>query len=295
MPKVRNAVHPEAENEDRISHSVQWWSGSVQIATTTAPPEGDSRDTVFGKHAVMLALATRESRCVYRVDNSAPHFHRLRRGDFTFLPAGHRLYSEYGGRTQHMTVLLDSDALREDVLRGDLRFPNELPAVVLKRADRGTQGLLAALESECSNPQHADALYLSYLSHALLIHLTRARDAARDNRGTGPLTRFRIARLHEYIESNLANRLTIHELAAVIDVSPAHLARLFREATATPLHRYVMSRRLAKARDLLLRTDAPLSEIALATGFSSQSHLTSVFRRSTGHPPMQFRRAGGRR
>lgn len=295
MSRTREAVGQAPANDDRISHGVQWWSGSVQIATTSAPPEGDSRDTVFDKHAVMLALATRESRCVYRVDNSAPRFHRLRRGDFTFLPAGHRLYSEYGGRTQHMTVLLDSDALREDVLRGDLRFPNELAAVVLKRADQGTHGLLAALESECRNPQHADALYLSYLSHALLVHLTRARDATRGTWSAGPLTRFRIARLHEYIESNLANRLTIHELSGVVDVSPAHLARLFRETTATPLHRYVMSRRLAKARDLLLRTDAPLSEIALATGFSSQSHLTSVFRRSTGHPPMQFRRAGGRR
>lgn len=295
MSRTRKAIRQEPANDDRISHGVQWWSGSVQIATTSAPPEGDSRDTVFDKHAVMLALATRESRCVYRVDNSAPQFHRLKRGDFTFLPAGHRLYSEYGGRTQHMTVLLDSEALREDVLRGDLRFPNELSAVVLKRADQGTRGLLAALESECRNPQHADALYLSYLSHALLVHLTRARDATRGTWSTGPLTRFRIARLHEYIESNLANRLTIHELAKVIDVSQAHLARLFRETTATPLHRYVMSRRLAKARDLLLRTDAPLSEIALATGFSSQSHLTSVFRRSTGHPPMQFRRAGGRR
>jgi AraC family transcriptional regulator len=56
----------------------------------------------------------------------------------------------------------------------------------------------------------------------------------------------------------------------------------------------VLQRRLARARELLIATDMPVVEIALATGFSSQSHLASAFRRLTGVTPGEYRREAGR-
>jgi AraC family transcriptional regulator len=55
--------------------------------------------------------------------------------------------------------------------------------------------------------------------------------------------------------------------------------------------RYVMQRRLERAKTLMRRTNQPLAQIARGSGFSDQSHLTSVFRRETGVTPGQFRAA----
>ena len=278
---------------DAAEHAVTWWSGSARIATTSTGPHGASREVRLDQHAIMLALGARGSECEYRIDGSPGRTHKMRRGDFTFLPVGHQLHSEYTGTTQHFALLLDRNALQEDVHRSVFRMPFEVAPIVLGRADPSAARLLAALESECRNPGYADSLYCSHLAHALLVQLVLRQSPPIDTPAADPLTRFRIAQLHEYIEANLGSRLTIQELAAVIDVGPSHLSRLFKRATAVPLHQYVLSRRLAKARNLLLRSDAPLSQIALSTGFSSQSHLTSTFSRATGQSPSRFRQNRG--
>ena len=56
-------------------------------------------------------------------------------------------------------------------------------------------------------------------------------------------------------------------------------------------HRYVMQARIERAKSLLANTTRPLSEVALDCGFSSQSHLSTVFRRFTGRTPGRFRKA----
>ncbi len=278
---------------DHVEHGVAWWSGAARIATTIAGPEVATREVALDHHAMILALEARGTDCSYRVDGHAEKARRLRRGDFTFLPAGHQLASSYVGRTRHLSVVIDRNALQEDVLRAGIRMPTDLRPQVLGRADEVAGGLLAALVQECREPGYADSLYCSYLAHTLLVHLVLRQPGSMPAPIAEPLNRFRVNRLHEYIEENLGRRLALKELAAVIDVGPTHLARLFKSSTSMPLHQYVMVRRLARVRSLLLRSDAPLSEIALQTGFSSQSHLTSVFSRVVGEPPSHFRRRRG--
>lgn len=59
-------------------------------------------------------------------------------------------------------------------------------------------------------------------------------------------------------------------------------ARQFREELGVSPHRYVTHARVERAKSLLAKTKRPLTEIALACGFSSQSHLATVFRRRKG-------------
>jgi len=73
---------------------------------------------------------------------------------------------------------------------------------------------------------------------------------------------------------------------------PYHFARLFRRTVGVPPHQYVLRRRVERAKELLLTGRLGLSEVALAAGFSDQSHLTRVFRRAVGLTPARFRRAG---
>jgi len=68
-----------------------------------------------------------------------------------------------------------------------------------------------------------------------------------------------------------------------------HFARAFKQSEGVTPHSYVLERRIERAQKLLAGTDIPLSRIALATGFSDQSHLARHFRARVGIAPSAFR------
>ena len=92
-------------------------------------------------------------------------------------------------------------------------------------------------------------------------------------------------RICEYIESHLDQKITLEVLAAIAGVSTHHFARAFHQSVGMPPHSYLLSRRLERAERMLRETQLPLSEIAITTGFSDQSHLARHFRRRTGMSP----------
>jgi AraC-like DNA-binding protein len=92
-------------------------------------------------------------------------------------------------------------------------------------------------------------------------------------------------RICEYIESHLEQRIGLEGLAAMAGLSTHHFARAFNQSMGIPPHSYLLSRRLERAERMLRETQLPLSEIAVSTGFSDQSHLARHFRRRTGMSP----------
>jgi AraC family transcriptional regulator len=103
------------------------------------------------------------------------------------------------------------------------------------------------------------------------------------------LSRRALRRVEEYIDAHLDSSLDIAELAACVGISASHFSRsFFRSAGLTP-HSYVMRRRLARAQDLLVKTDLALAEVALTTGFADQSHFCRRFRELVGLPPRSYR------
>ena len=105
------------------------------------------------------------------------------------------------------------------------------------------------------------------------------------------LSRERLQRVCDYIEAHLDDRLTLADLAGVACLSPYHFSRSFKQAVGVGPQRYVMERRIERAKILMRRTRQPLASIALEVGFTDQSHLTGVFRRETGMTPGRFRTA----
>lgn len=97
-------------------------------------------------------------------------------------------------------------------------------------------------------------------------------------------------RICEYIESHLDERVSLEALASMAGLSAHHFARSFRQSVGTPPHGYLLQRRLEHVEHMLRDTQLPLSQIALAAGFSDQSHLTRHFRRLTGMSPSLARR-----
>ena len=83
---------------------------------------------------------------------------------------------------------------------------------------------------------------------------------------------------------------TAEELATLADVHPVHLAAVFRKFQDQTIGEYVQNLRIEYATEMLLNKDIPLSEIALSSGFSDQSHFTRIFKRVTGTTPGEFRK-----
>ena len=81
----------------------------------------------------------------------------------------------------------------------------------------------------------------------------------------------------------------VERLANVSGVSEAHFARSFKEAFGVPPHRYLLTRRIERAKALLRDTHAPIIEIAFQTGWNSLGTFGRVFRDVTGESPSELR------
>ena len=93
----------------------------------------------------------------------------------------------------------------------------------------------------------------------------------------------------EYIYTHIKNRLTIDEVADALCLSRNYLSRLFKSEVGISFSDYVREEKIKRAKNLLRHTDYSLIDIALYLGFSSQSHFTQVFKKTTGLTPKAFR------
>jgi AraC-like DNA-binding protein len=137
-----------------------------------------------------------------------------------------------------------------------------------------------------------DPLEVEELSSGLLAATLRAMlrdgdDSRRDDFG-------RSARATESVKEAVSRdperKWTLHDLAQLANISPYHLAHVFRRKAGTSVYRFVVQMRLAKALDIILDTDTGLAAIAQEAGFASHSHLTTHFRDFFGLTPLELRR-----
>ncbi|WP_299151612.1 AraC family transcriptional regulator [uncultured Tateyamaria sp.] len=94
-----------------------------------------------------------------------------------------------------------------------------------------------------------------------------------------------------FIEENLDADVSLEALARLADTGVFNFCRIFKNTTGQSPHQYVNKRRVARAQELLTTTQAGIAEIAYEVGFSSQSHLTTAFKKATGTTPAKFRKS----
>ncbi|MEO1235732.1 MAG: AraC family transcriptional regulator [Planctomycetota bacterium] len=138
------------------------------------------------------------------------------------------------------------------------------------------------------------ALYISSLAQVLGLNLLRAfgvEDLKASSR-PGQLSRHEFGRVREYIEDNLADDVSLEDLSEVACLSTFHFTRKFKRTTGLTPHCYLVKRRVERAKQLLhdkAFADRGIAPIALACGFSDQSHMSRHFKRLTGVTPFVFR------
>jgi AraC family transcriptional regulator len=153
--------------------------------------------------------------------------------------------------------------------------------------DARFQHLAWALRAELEADEVSDPLYAESLGTAMIVRLADGVPALEGKRSKRLAPRM-AARVVEFIESNLEQRLTLSELAALADLSVPHFKVLFRETLGVPVHQYVVQRRVERARTLLLQGALSASQVALETGFAHQSHMAHWMNRVLGVTPREL-------
>lgn len=201
-----------------------------------------------------------------------------------FYPAGATART-VGESSRYAQVCWDPDLYR--VVAPDLpRMPGLEPGV-------GQDPLIAQLArslAEGAGQGTLDRLLAETLVTAIALRTAQLFGGVRTEPPPDP-GRPRLRRVLDHIEANLGRDLGLVELAQVACLSPFHFSRLFARATGTGPQRYVLRRRVERAREMLLQGEAPLAAVAQELGFADQSHFTNAFRRETGMTPGRFRAA----
>lgn len=152
--------------------------------------------------------------------------------------------------------------------------------------------VMLALACAAENANPGDAFYVNALSKALMGRLLLSGL----NAGAPPPSRQQLSTkqkrlLIEYVETRLADRMSLSDLAKIAGISPSHFKALFRNTFGLPAHQYVIECRVARAARLIRRGGASIADVAAASGFAHQSHLARCMRKSMGIAPSTLARA----
>jgi AraC family transcriptional regulator len=110
-----------------------------------------------------------------------------------------------------------------------------------------------------------------------------------ETRGGLPVRQLR--RVEDYVHERLADDISLESLAELVELSPFHFSRVFKQTTGMSPLQFVTRERITRAQQLIRETSRSLIEIGLDVGYKNPSHFAQVFRRVVGVTPTEFRSA----
>jgi AraC family transcriptional regulator len=212
-------------------------------------------------------------------------------GRLSFVPSGHRFCGWQKPRLLTRVTYFYIDP-RGPLLDPELRFAEAEFKPRLFFHDPALWALASRLKSAqtagtaSGGQQYAEALSI-LLAHELL-RLNQGGVGAQDYL-RGGLAAWQRTRVAEYIEEHVAENVLLSQLAEVVQLSPFHFSRAFKQSFGMPPLRYLASRRIRRAKDLLAG-DATVTQVGIAIGFAETSSFTTAFRKHVGMTPTAFRR-----
>jgi AraC family transcriptional regulator len=246
-----------------------------EAGTILLPPVHDHRIVVHASAATWSACRA-----------TGTH-HLRRRGDIDLVPAGEEGGYDAATASEALEIRLAPGVLERvahEMGRGGGRSGLEVRHIL--RNERIVH-LTRALDSERRAGGPGGSLYADSIGFALAAQLVGLSKNVVISRSG--LSAVQLRRLFEFIEAHIDQPLTIEALAREAGASSSHLRHWFKQARGTTVHRYVVRRRVERARLLLLQGMMSAGEVALAVGFSHQSHMARWMRRELGYTPRGLR------
>jgi AraC family transcriptional regulator len=254
----------------------------VELSTTSA---GELELPALAEHRLKIHAG--------RPVRGACSVHRFlyTRGDIDIQPAGYAdRWQEFQSNTS-LIVHLSRALIRRAAEELELDPDRAMLEPRHQFRDPQIEHIAWALDADRRATHRNGTLYTESLGLALAIHVLgqytsrpgfqRAASSA-DGRGLSSLQHRRVI---AFIEEHLDEDLSIARLAGVAAISASHFKTLFKRTAGVPVHEYVIQRRVERAKALLTRGDLPASQVALAAGFTHQSHMARAMRRLLGMTP----------
>lgn len=211
-------------------------------------------------------------------------------GQFCVVPAGSSTRWTLSAPATSLLLRFAPAALHEAAGHMRLGDADLAPAIHIRDPQIERIGWMMQTEERDGHPGgrlFADSL-ASALAARLLVLQTRPGRRAPEPAARA-LPGWQLRTVQDYIEANLEQNLRLAELAAVAGFSVSHFKELFRQATGMPVHRFVLTRRVERARQRLLEGKLTSTEIALEAGFAHPSHMARCMHQLLGQSPAQIR------
>jgi AraC family transcriptional regulator len=243
------------------------------------------------KHSISVAFIPHD-RVTWSVDGKK---------QTTALPAGSAFL--YGDRefvwhhrekaSEYVTLYLDPDYLKQIAIENELSEETQLTHRVIFPDPTITQ-VAHWFKGELLNEGLGGNLFAQSLKNLLTVHLLRnyCESGISQKKLVVPgraLDAVKLKQIQDYIEEHLAEDIAIEDMAALVPMSQFHFARAFKSAMGETPHKYLIQRRMERAKVLLTVTQLTIAEVAYRVGFSNQSHFTTHFRKATGVTPKDYR------
>jgi AraC family transcriptional regulator len=214
-----------------------------------------------------------------------------RPGSISLLPAGQAPPLRLSSSTE-ITVVAFEPAF---IARAEASLERKVNAPFLEKLvieDPELSTLVSLLMKECEAGGVHGRIYAESLAYAIAMRFVYlVREERHERSPYRPISSPQsIHRVLERLHIEFALDLNLSTMAAQSGYSLRHFLRIFEEATGRTPHRYLLHLRLKHATELIRKRSMPLVDIAVACGFSSQSHMSRVFRKLCGATPGEIRR-----
>jgi AraC family transcriptional regulator len=208
------------------------------------------------------------------------------------IPAGQPFAVAWNEEVEGVSISLSPSLFACAASGDDTRAQVEL-IETYKAEDQLIRQIGFALLAESKKNEPTGRLYAESLAQTLALHLVRQYSVSRraPEEFRGGLSAYNLRRVKEFINEHLGQDLSLADIAAAVGLSQFHFARAFKCATNLTPHRYLTGRRIELAQRLLSESELPLIEVSSLTGFKSQSHFTTSFRRFTNMTPKAWRQS----
>ena len=288
-----------------MANPANQWSenSSSQFSVPTTPrqkniilqhlqnPAGEGSCCFESEHTLFISLAPRPIEYL-QVQDGKTHTGLYQRGEILITPAHTPLFVRWSGNENCLQIQLTTEFLQ--CIAGETLNHNSdrlelLPGFQIR--DAQIEACAMMLFAEWQQDHFDNGLYLDSLTNVLAVNLLRHHTACKPQLPiySGGLPPRQLGQVLDYIDAYLDKNIKLVDLAQLLDMSPFHFSRLFKQSIGMTPHQYLSQQRVERAKQLLKKTDRLIIDIALECGFSSHSHLSKQFRQITGITPKAYR------
>ena len=282
-------VYPDRINRGIVAQKIAH-QGSF-VVSHHFEPDTQVEVAATDRHWLCYLLSDCNLRQITRIGNRE-YTGKTKRGDIWLKPDSHNGFWSYEDSDECLLFAIAPSFLRQIATENDFANADSLEILpVLNKHDSQLHNLAMLFQQEIARTQSGSQMYIESLSNMLAIHLLRnyCTSRVKAEYKAGGLPAHKLKQVTDYINTYLADDISLAELASHVKLSQSHFSHLFRQSTGKSPYKFLIQQRIERAQELLLKQDMAIADVAISVGFYDQSHLSRHMKKLLGVSPRQLR------